>query len=106
MAVIREVDTITSKAQITLPRPISQALGVDVGGKVAFELVGDRVIVTRVADVPHEDPAISRFLSLLEKDLQSGRHRTTLADDLARLMLARNGKAMDLNEDIEGDVVQ
>lgn len=104
MPAIHEVATITSKGQITLPKPIRQALGVDTGGKVAFDLTGDRVIVTRVNDEPHEDPAISRFLALLEKDIESGRHITKLPDDLARAMLARLDKPVDLNKHIEGDV--
>jgi len=104
MATIHEVATITSKGQITLPKPIRPALGVDVGGKVAFDFTGDSVIVTRVTDEPHEDPAIGSFLALLEKDIESGRHITTLPDDLARSMFARLARPVDLNEDIEGDV--
>lgn len=104
MPAIHEVATITSKGQITLPKPIRQALGVDAGDKVAFDFTGESVIVTRVTDEPHEDPAISSFLALLEKDIQSGRHITTLPVDLARSMLAALGKRVDLNEDIEGDV--
>ena len=46
MPTIHEVATLTSKGQITLPQPIRQALGVDAGGKVAFDYTGDRVIVT------------------------------------------------------------
>jgi len=57
MPEIHEVATLTSKGQITLPKPIRQALGVDAGGKVAFDLRGGEVIVTR-ADAEHEDPAI------------------------------------------------
>jgi antitoxin PrlF len=104
MAAIHEVATITSKGQITLPKPIRQILGVDTGGKVAFDFTGDRVIVTRVTDEPHEDPAIGSFLALLEKDIQSGQHITTLPDDLARSLLARLDKQIDLDEDIQGDV--
>ena len=104
MPAIHEVATITSKGQITLPKPIRQALGVDAGGKVAFDFTCDRVIVTRVTDEPHEDPAISSFLALLEKDIRSGQHITTLPDSLVRSMLAALGKRVDLNEDIEGDV--
>lgn len=104
MAAVHEIATITSKGQITLPKPIRQILGVDAGGKVAFDFTGDHVIVTRVTDELHEDPAIGSFLALLEKDIQSGRHITTLPDDLARAMLARLGKPVDLNADIEGDV--
>ncbi|MFN3630474.1 MAG: type II toxin-antitoxin system PrlF family antitoxin [Casimicrobiaceae bacterium] len=104
MPAIHEVATITSKGQVTLPKSIRQALGVDAGSKVAFDFTGDRVIVTRVTDEPHEDPAIGSFLALLEKDIRSGRHITTLPNDLARSMLSALGKRVDLNEDIEGDV--
>lgn len=104
MSAIHEVATITSKGQITLPKPIRQALAVDVGGKVAFDFTGDRVIVTRVTDEPHEDPAIGSFLALLENDIQSGRHITTLPDSLVRAMLATLGNKVNLNADIEGDV--
>ena len=64
MPAIHEIATLTSKGQITLPKPIRQALGVDVGGKLAFDLRGSEVVVTRV-DAEHEDPAIGAFLSLL-----------------------------------------
>lgn len=104
MPAIHEVATITSKGQITLPKPIRQALGVDYGGKVAFDLRGSQVVVSRVEDEPHEDPAIGSFLALLEKDIQSGRHITTLPDDVARAMLATLKRPVDLDEEIEGDV--
>lgn len=104
MPAIHEVATITSKGQITLPKPIRQALGVDAGGKVAFDFSGGRVTVTRVIDESHEDPAISSFLAILEKDIQSGQNLTTLPDDLAHAMLSGLNKQVDLNEDIEGDV--
>ena len=83
MPAIHEVATITAKGQITLPKPIRQALGVDYGGKVAFDLRGSQVVVTRV-DEEHEDPAISGFLALLEKDIRSGRHVNVLPIKLAR----------------------
>ena len=105
MPAIREIATITAKGQITLPKPIRQALGVDYGGKVAFHLRGSQVVVTRVDD-EHVDPAIGSFLTLLEKDIQSGGHVTTLADDLAQAMLARLElqQQVDLSQEIEGDV--
>lgn len=104
MPSIHEVATITSKGQITLPKPIRQALGVDVGGKIAFELSGDQVIVTRANEIAHEDPAIGSFLAILEEDIRSGRHIAPLPDDLTRSMLAALDKHVDLREDIEGDV--
>lgn len=69
MPEIHEVATLTSKGQITLPKSIRQALGVDTGGKVAFDLRGGEVVVTR-ADADHEDPAIGAFLGLLEADIR------------------------------------
>lgn len=104
MPAIHEVATITSKGQITLPKPIRQALGVDYGGKVAFDLQGSQVIVTR-ADVPsHDDPAIGSFLALLEKDIRSGQHMCTLPDELVHAMLATLTQPVDLAADIEGNV--
>ena len=105
MPAIHEVATITSKGQITLPKPIRQALGVDLGGKVAFDLRGSQVVVTRVEDAPHEDPAIGSFLALLEKDIRSGRRVTALPEDLVRAMLSALKTPVDLKEEIEGDVV-
>lgn len=104
MPTIREVATITSKGQITLPKPIRQALGVDYGGKVAFDLRGSQVIVSRADESAHDDPAIQSFLALLEKDVQSGQRLCTLPDDLVQAMLAALPKAADLTDEIEGDV--
>ena len=105
MPVIHEIATITSKGQITLPKPIRQALGVDYGGKVAFDLRGNQVVVTRAEEPHHEDPAIGSFLTLLESDIQSGRHITSLPDDMVRAMLATLAHPVDLTDEIEGDVV-
>jgi antitoxin PrlF len=104
MLAIHEVATITSKGQITLPKPIRQALGVDFGGKVAFDLQGSQVVVTRVENELHEDPAIKGFLALLEKDIGSGRNVSPLSADLAQSMLSAIKLPVDLSEEIHGDV--
>lgn len=104
MPAIREVATITSKGQITLPKPIRQALGVDYGGKVAFNLQGSQVIVTRADEEAHEDPAIGSFLALLEKDIRTGQHLCALPDSLVQAMLAALTHPVDLDAKIEGDV--
>lgn len=104
MQAIHEVATITAKGQITLPKSIRQALGVDYGGKVAFELRDSQILVSRVEDEPHADPAIAGFLALIEKDIHAGTHITTLPDDLARAMLAAIRPSVVANEEIEGDV--
>ena len=88
MTTIHEVVTITAKGQITLPKSIRQALGVDCGDKVAFDLRGSQVIVSRAHESPHEDPAIGAFLALLEADIRSGQHLCSLPDDLMQAMRA------------------
>ena len=104
MAIIHEVATITAKGQITLPKPIRQALGVDVGAKVAFELYENgRVVVSR-ADAEHEDPAIGAFLDLLSSDIQAGRHIQGIPDDLVQDMLEHAEREMRFDEDINGHV--
>ncbi len=104
MQAVHEVATITSKGQITLPKPIRQALGVDFGSKVAFDLRGSQVVVTRVENEVHEDPAIASFLALLEKDIAAGRHISTLPADLAQSMMSATKRPVDLSEDIHGDI--
>ena len=98
MPAIHEVATLTSKGQITLPKPIRQALGVDAGGKLAFDLRGSEVVVTRV-DAEHEDPAIGAFLTLLARDIEAGRNVQGLPEDLARAMLEHAGHGVNLDEE-------
>jgi antitoxin PrlF len=103
MPSIHELATLTSKGQITLPKSIRQALGVMTGGKVAFELRGGEVVVTR-AETEHEDPAINAFLGLLEADIRKGKNVGMLPEELAQAMLANIGSVKDLDVDIEGEV--
>lgn len=104
MPIIHELATITSKGQITLPKPIRQALGVDVGGKVAFDLNEHGQVMVSRADSKHEDPAIGAFLNLLTADIQAGRNLGSLPEKLAESMLRRATHAVILDEEIEGDV--
>ena len=101
---IQELATLTSKGQITLPKPVRQALGVDAGGKVAFEIKGSRIVVTRAASSEHVDPAIGRFLALIERDIAQGERVVSLPPALARSLARALRRRVDLNEDIEGDV--
>lgn len=102
---IHEIATLTSKGQITLPKPIRQALGVAAGSKVAFDLrEGGQVVVT-LADAEHEDPAIVAFLALLAEDIHAGRNICSLPDELARAMLEQVDHNISPDEEIDGDVV-
>jgi antitoxin PrlF len=104
MSIIQEVATMTAKGQITVPKPIRQALGVDAGTKVTFELHEDGQVSVSRADAEHEDPAIGAFLDLLERDIEAGRLVEQLPDGLARIMLEDADLDVDLHEPIEGDV--
>lgn len=100
---IRELATLTSKGQITLPKSVRQLLGVDTGGKVAFDLRDGEIVVSR-ADDEHEDPAIGAFLSLLTADIEAGRHVQVLPEDLAQALLKNAELHVDLDAPIDGDV--
>ena len=104
MPIIHEVAMMTAKGQITVPKPIRQALGADTGTKVTFELRENGQIVVSRADTEHEDPAIRGFLDLIEKEIEAGRGVEDIPDDVAREMLAHAGLDIDLDEPIEGDV--
>ena len=104
MPIIREVATMTAKGQITVPKPIRQALGADAGTKVTFELHENGQVVVSRADAEHEDPAIRAFLDLLERDIEAGRLVEQLPESLARMMVEDAELDIDLNEPIEGDV--
>ncbi len=39
--------TVTSKGQVTLPKDVRQALGVDVGGQIEFEIRASEVVLRR-----------------------------------------------------------
>ena len=104
MSIIHSIATMTSKGQITLPKPIRQALGVDAGTKVAFELHDNGQVLVSRADAEHEDPAIMAFLDLLARDIETGKHVRELPDELAQTMLEEAQQDIDVDEPIEGDV--
>ena len=103
MPIIHEVATMTSKGQITIPRTVRQALGLDVDARVAFALDEDGHVIVSLADAKHEDPAIGAFLDLLAGDVRAGRHVQALPDHLAQDML-KHACEPGPNEDIDGDV--
>ncbi|WP_395828560.1 type II toxin-antitoxin system PrlF family antitoxin [Elstera sp.] len=101
---IHEVATLTSKGQLTLPKAIRQALGVDIGGKIAFDLRDNGEVIVSRADADHTDPAIGAFLALLETDIGKGRHLQSLPDDLARAVRAAADHTEEPMMDIDGDI--
>lgn len=104
MVRIHETATITSKGQITLPKPIRQALGVDSGGKIVFDFNGKSITVSRADAAEHSDPAIAQFLSLIERDLIKGKNIAALPSDLEKSMKQAMKRKVDLSTEIEGEV--
>ena len=93
MPTIHEVATITSKGQITLPKSIRQALGVGYGGKVAFDLQGSQVIVTRAGLGTMKIPRLPVFWPCLRRIFAqvktSAPYRTTWWRQCAQRLLTR-----------------
>ena len=104
MSQIHEVATITSKGQITLPKSIRQALGVATGGKVAFDFDGTAIVVTRAEEVEHTDPAIAKFLALIEQDITAGKNVAGLPAPLVESLKKALKLDIDLAEEIQGNV--
>lgn len=47
---------ITSKAQTTIPQPVRAALRIQAGDELVYTIDGNRVILTKAAPVPADDP--------------------------------------------------
>jgi len=47
---------LTSKAQTTIPLPVRHALRLAEGDEIAYQIEGDRVVLTKVRHGPVEDP--------------------------------------------------
>jgi len=47
---------LTSKAQTTIPQPVRTALGLHEGDEIAYSIEDGRVILTRAAPLPADDP--------------------------------------------------
>ena len=103
MGTIHEVASVTSKGQITLPKSVRQLLGVESGDKVAFDVLGSQVVVSRADAQQHTDPAITGFLELLEQDIRDGKRIGALPEGLAGSMAAAAEFAA-TDDEIEGDV--
>jgi AbrB family looped-hinge helix DNA binding protein len=50
------ITSVTSKGQVTIPKPVRQQMGIRQGSRIEFSLVGDHVEL-RVSSSPAEVPA-------------------------------------------------
>jgi antitoxin PrlF len=52
---------ITSKAQTTIPQPVRIALGLQEGDQIAYQIDGDRVVLTRAPTPRTPDDPFATF---------------------------------------------
>ncbi len=108
MPVVEEICTITTRGQTTVPKAVRQALGVGQGGRIAFRVEEDRVVVRAVREDATGDPALAPFLALLAHDMSdrpASAVRPLPATLIARMdALTRACGAVDPDEAIEGEV--
>jgi antitoxin PrlF len=102
--VLERVGTITEKGQITVPKPVRDALGVSYGGRVVFRVDEHGVSVHAVTG-EEEDPILAGFLSFLARDMRDrpqaiSAFPAALAERIAELAAAE----VDPDEAIEGPV--
>ncbi|MGI2035341.1 type II toxin-antitoxin system PrlF family antitoxin [Rhizobium panacihumi] len=105
-ALLRKVSTITEKGQVTIPKPVREALGLELGGRVAFCIDENRNVSVERDDVDEGDPLIDQFLVFLAKDMEKYPERISgIPQDLRNRMHALVGDSdVDLDDPIEGDV--
>lgn len=94
---------ITSKGQLTLPKIVRSALGVDMGDTVRFAMQNNKVVVEAVSEEPLEDPAVMAFLDTLEGSINTA---SDFPVEMMEIMKALTADIeVDLDASIEGDVV-
>lgn len=93
---------ITSKGQLTLPKTVRAALGVDVGDAVQFVVKDNNIVVESALQEPDADPAVTAFLDILDDSIDTA---TAFPVELMKAMAALTaGIEVDLDAPIEGDV--
>ncbi len=98
------LSTITAKGQTTVPKAVRQALGVDYGGRIAYHVGEDGVMLSRADD--SEDLSIAAFLGFLANDIRHQPQKIrALSPDLAKRIVALvDGIDVNLDDEIDGDV--
>src|SRR5579864_4624219 len=104
MTTIDETSTISAKGQTTVPKSVRQALRVAPGDKIAFRIEDGRVTVHNPS-AEHDDPAVTAFLRLIEKDVACGGAVHDLPRDLAAVLRRIHQQVpVDLEEELAGEV--
>jgi antitoxin PrlF len=102
--VLERVGTITEKGQVTIPKPVRDALGVGYGGRVVFRIDENGVSVHAADD--DQDPILAGFLSFLANDMRERPQSISVFPKaLAKRIAELTGAVeVDPEEEIEGPV--
>ncbi len=105
-ALLRKVSTITEKGQVTIPKSVREALGLDYGGRIAFYVDENRKVSIERDDHDEDDPVIDSFLAFLANDMERDPSRISAIPDALRERMQGLIKGMNVDPDdpIEGDV--
>jgi antitoxin PrlF len=69
MSVLHLEATLTDRYQTTVPTAVRKALNVGRRDKIEYVVRADGMVLLRRAERAHTDPALSKFLALLQKDI-------------------------------------
>ena len=67
--------------------------------------IRDGEVIVTITEPERQHAPIASLLRLLDADIRAGRHLHPLPEELARALLANSIHAVNLDEEIEGDVI-
>jgi AbrB family looped-hinge helix DNA binding protein len=76
---------VTSKGQVTIPKPLREAAGIEPGSEIVFDVDGDTIILRRARR--HEKPGPTRgekLVAALRGTATRNRHMST--DEIMKLL--------------------
>ena len=99
------VSKVTGKSQTTLPRGVRQALGINAGDQLGYQINGNEAVIRKVV-ADEEDPALAPFLALLEQDVaqNAARLEAIPAGLVERIRALTKAVAFNRDEVIHGPV--
>jgi antitoxin PrlF len=96
--------TITAKGQTTIPKAVRDALGLNSGDRISFEIGADGVSVNKMEE--EQDPVALAFLDFLARDMQANpdKIRPFSSGLLQRAAALTRDMVVDVDEELVGKV--